>query len=143
MSILELLQVVKTIKPFYNIKYVIDEMVKADNKIVLRLPHYHCELNPIGLARAAVKRHVKDNNKTFKLQDVKKLLEEGVDTIDGDMWRNCIRHVKKEEEKAWELDNVVDKVMTAEKQPCFLTVGDSENDTVEVFRYLSGNSDTD
>ncbi|CAI6360103.1 unnamed protein product [Macrosiphum euphorbiae] len=120
MNILELLEVVKKIKPLYN-KYVIDEMVKANNKIVLRLPPYHCELNPIELAWAAVKRYVRDNNKTFKLPDIKKLLEEGVNKIDGDMWKNFIRHVKKEEEKAWELDNVVDDVMTAENQPCVLT----------------------
>lgn len=82
--IAELLIIVKRIKPMFN-KYVIDEMVKADNKDVLRLPPYHCELNPIELAWAAVKKHVRDNNKTFKLQDVKKLMNEGVEKVNSDM----------------------------------------------------------
>lgn len=49
MIIPELLEVVRRIKPIYN-KYVIDEMVLQQNKTVLRLPPYHCELNPIELA---------------------------------------------------------------------------------------------
>jgi len=52
--IAELLVIVKRIKPMYN-KYVIDEMVKADNKDVLRLPPYHCELNPCSV-RVALSR---------------------------------------------------------------------------------------
>lgn len=49
MVIAELLDELDRIKPKYN-NYVIDEMVKANNKIVLGLPPYHCELNPIELA---------------------------------------------------------------------------------------------
>ncbi|XP_022161573.1 uncharacterized protein LOC111027488 [Myzus persicae] len=47
MIIPELLKVVKQLKPLYS-TYVIDEM--EQNKVVLRLPPYHCELNPIELA---------------------------------------------------------------------------------------------
>jgi len=61
----ELFEQVQQIKPMYN-KYVIDEMVKANNKIVLRLSPYHCELNRIELAWAAVKKYVKENNRTSK-----------------------------------------------------------------------------
>ncbi|KAF0749684.1 DDE 3 domain-containing protein, partial [Aphis craccivora] len=129
MLVVELLDLVKKLKPFYN-NYVIDEMVKANNKIVLRLPPYHCELNAIELAWAVVKKHVKDNNKTFKLQDIKHLL---------------IEEVNKEEEKAWSLDNVVEDLMSAENQSCVLTIGQSDtdddsDDDDEDFRYLS---DTD
>ncbi|KAF0730473.1 DDE 3 domain-containing protein [Aphis craccivora] len=98
-------------------------MVKTNNKIVLRLPPYHCELNAIELAWAIVKKHVKDNNKTFKLQDIKHLLIEGVNKVSPDMWKNFVVHVIKEEEKAWSLDNVVEDHMSAENQPCVLTIG--------------------
>lgn len=54
MIIPELLQVVQRIKPMYN-KYVIDEIVLQQNKNVLRLPPYHCELNPIELAWSVIK----------------------------------------------------------------------------------------
>ncbi|KAL4148802.1 hypothetical protein QTP88_002955 [Uroleucon formosanum] len=85
MIIPELMRVVRRIKPMYN-KYVIDEMVVLQhNKTVLRLPPYHCELNPIELAWSVVKRHVKSNNKTFKLPDVKNLLTEGVAKVDAEM----------------------------------------------------------
>ncbi|XP_022183156.1 uncharacterized protein LOC111042762 [Myzus persicae] len=121
MIIPELLEEVDKIKPMYN-KYVIDEMVKTNDKIVLRLPSYHCELNPIELAWAAVKKHVRDHNKTFKLQDVKILMNEGVNKVTPEMWKNFIGHVVKEEEKSWELDNKVDESITAENQPCTLTM---------------------
>ncbi|XP_025192636.1 uncharacterized protein LOC112592697 [Melanaphis sacchari] len=144
MLVIELLDQVKKLKPLYN-NYVIDEMVKANNKIVLRLPPYHCELNAIELAWAIVKKHVKDNNKTFKLQDIKHLLVEGVNKVSPDMWKNFVGHVIKEEEKAWSLDNVVQDLMSAENQPCVLTIGQSDtdddsDDDDEDFRYLS---DTD
>lgn len=48
--------------------------MKANIHIVLRLPLYHCELNPIELAGSSVKNHVWINNKTFKLPDVNILI---------------------------------------------------------------------
>ena len=42
----ELLQLVRQNKNKYD-KYAVDEFAKADNKTVLRVTPYHCELNPI------------------------------------------------------------------------------------------------
>ncbi|VEN53573.1 unnamed protein product, partial [Callosobruchus maculatus] len=53
----ELLQIVNEHKAEYN-KYRIDEMAKEKNKLVLRLPLYHCELNPTELVWAEIKNAV-------------------------------------------------------------------------------------
>jgi len=58
MVIPELLDIVKQIKPQFD-KYVIDDLVETHNRRILRLPPYHCELNPIEQAWASVKDHVK------------------------------------------------------------------------------------
>lgn len=75
---IELLDKVQQFRPVD--KYVIDEEAKKYNKIVLRLPPYHCELNPIDLAWSVIKNHVRHNNTTFKLNYVRQLL---IDVISG------------------------------------------------------------
>ncbi|XP_051171071.1 uncharacterized protein LOC127287955 [Leptopilina boulardi] len=87
-----LLNLVKNVKHLYN-KYIIDEIDKKDNKIILRLPPYHCELNPIEMAWSVVKGHVKTNNTTFKLPDVLKLFHEGIQRVTPQLWSNFINHV--------------------------------------------------
>lgn len=72
---------------------------------VLRLPPYHCELNPIELVWAQVKVHVAMNNKTFKMAEVKGLLEEGLRKITPAKWSDCVTHVIKEEDKMCRLDH--------------------------------------
>ncbi|XP_022183104.1 uncharacterized protein LOC111042712 [Myzus persicae] len=127
MVIPELLTIVDRLRPLYN-KYVIDELVKKQNKTILRLPPYHCELNPIELAWSIVKNHVRMKNKTFKLNDVKQLLIEGVERVDADMWKNFIKHTIEEEEKLFKMDFVVDELM-AEKEPCVLNVESDDDDS--------------
>jgi len=77
---IRLLEFVKKIKPQFD-KYVIDEYVKDKNMEILRLPPYHCELNPIELAWSSIKNFVKINNTTFKLTDVQQLFRDGVDRV--------------------------------------------------------------
>lgn len=128
MIITELLDIVKQIKPRYD-KYLIDELVKTHNRKMLRLPPYHCELNPIELAWAAVKGHVKRNNTTYKLCDVKTLLMEGIEKVDDSMWKNFIRHTMAEEEKFYQIDFIVDEMLTAETEPVTMTIGDTSSDS--------------
>lgn len=120
----ELLYIVKQEKGNYD-KYVIDEMAKKENKTVLRLPPYHCELNPIELIWAQVKNHVAANNTTFKLADVKRLLEEGVEKVTEEDWKKCTEHVKKEEAKLWELDNLIEGM--EESGPLIINVGNDDS----------------
>ncbi|XP_060846258.1 uncharacterized protein LOC132925918 [Rhopalosiphum padi] len=129
MIIRELLDIVKKIKPQHE-KFVIDEIANAQNKTILRLPPYHCELNPIELAWSSIKNHVRMNNTTFKLPDVKKLLIEGIERVDADMWKNFIRHTILEENRFWEIDDIMDEVFEAERQNLTLTItGDTSSDS--------------
>jgi transposase len=107
---LELLRMVQKVKPKYNL-FKVDELAKKHNCTVLRLPPYHCSLNPIELVWAQVKGYVAENNKTFKLAEVKNLLETGVSRITADMWKKCINHVEEEEKRMWDLDFVSESVI--------------------------------
>jgi len=129
MVIPQLLLIVR-LKPLHKPTYVIDELVKASNHTVLRLPPYHCELNPIELAWSSVKNHVKMNNTTYKLPDVKNLLIEGINRVDANMWKNFIKHTEKEEEKFYQIDVIVDDVLTAEMTNLTMTItGDTSSET--------------
>lgn len=103
----KLLKMVQRLKPQHE-RYVIDELAKSHSHTILRLPPYHCELNPIELAWLSVKNHVRMNNTTYKLSDVKQLLIEAVNHIDSIMWTNVIQHTKKEENKFYEIDFIID-----------------------------------
>lgn len=60
----KLLDIVKKNK-LQRDKFVINEIANAQNKTILRLPHNHCELNPIEHAWSSIKNHVRMNNNTL------------------------------------------------------------------------------
>ncbi|KAE9521391.1 hypothetical protein AGLY_018213 [Aphis glycines] len=128
MVIPELLDIVKILRPQYD-KYLIDDLAETHNRTILRLPPYHCELNPIELAWANVKDHVKKNNTSYKLSDVKRLLLEGIERVDENMWKNFIRHTMTEEEKFYKIDFIVDDLLSAETESLTMTVGDTSSES--------------
>ncbi|KAE9525792.1 hypothetical protein AGLY_014018 [Aphis glycines] len=128
MVIPELLDIVKTLRPQYD-KYLIDDLAETHNRTILRLPPYHCELNPIELAWANVKDHVKKNNTSYKLSDVKRLLLEGIERVDENMWKNFIRHTMTEEEKFYKIDFIVDDLLSAETESLTMMVGDTSSES--------------
>ena len=48
-------------------KYAVDEMAKFSGHEVVRLPPYHCELNPIELAWSQVKSHLSKISKISRI----------------------------------------------------------------------------
>ena len=58
-----------------------DKIANLHGHEVLRTPVRHCELNPIKLIWAQVKRFVTENNTTFRLKDVKELVYGGFGRI--------------------------------------------------------------
>lgn len=65
------------------------------------------------------------NNTTYKLCDVKTLLVEGIERVDDIMWTNFIKQTKAEEEKFYEIDFIIDEMLSAEVQPLVTTIVDS------------------
>jgi len=116
----KLFQMVREIKSKYS-SYIIDNIAKAAGHTVLRLPPYHCEFNPIELAWAMVKKYVKSNNTTYKLDDVRQLLNTAIERVTKENWENFIRHVIEEEDKIMKVDDIMDDIIE-QLEPCILTV---------------------
>jgi len=128
MIIPRLLDMVRRIRPMDE-KYVIDELAKEHNRTILRLPPYHCELNPIELAWSSVKHHVKINNTSYKLSDVKNLLLDGIERVDAIMWKNFINHTKKIEKEFYDIDFIVDHILSAEVEPVVMDLSNSSSES--------------
>lgn len=117
----ELLKKVREHKHLYQ-AYVVDELAKVHGVSVVRLPPYHCELNPIELVWAQIKGYVASKNKTFKLNEVKELLPQAMATITPERWKACVEHVIKEEENFFQLDGIIDNLVEI-----IIRVGDSSS----------------
>ncbi|XP_072400852.1 uncharacterized protein [Diabrotica undecimpunctata] len=77
---IQLLDIVREHKSSY-IRFAVDEMAREHGITVLRAPPYHCEFNPIELLWAQIKNEVAQKNTTFKLKDVKLLLDQAIQNI--------------------------------------------------------------
>lgn len=100
----ELLEIVKRYKAKYE-TYVVDEMAQNAGHRVLRLPPYHCDLNPIELVWAQVKGFVANQNKSFKMAEIRDLLTTALIRIDSEKWHRCVQHVEQVvEPNMWEMD---------------------------------------
>ena len=100
----ELLALVKQNKS--DPRYRIDQVTREAGHTVLRLPPYHCDLNPIELIWSQLKRYVAANNVTFKLPNVQQLAEGAFKTISVERWRPVCEHVKKIETDYWMRGNL-------------------------------------
>ncbi|CAG9138604.1 unnamed protein product [Plutella xylostella] len=92
-------------------KYKIDEILKENGHIVLRLPPYHPDLNPIELVWGYVKGELArtsiDSNLDKKIKDLELLFS----NYSTEKWRNCDDHVIKNEDEYYKSDRVFDDVL--------------------------------
>lgn len=100
----ELYSLIKRHKP--KKEYVVDRMLEEHGHYVLRLPAYHCDLNPIENIWGILKNDVSRNNTTFKLNDMKRLVDEAIDRITIEQIKNTFEHVRKTEKAYWEKDGL-------------------------------------
>ncbi|XP_050300612.1 uncharacterized protein LOC126739128 [Anthonomus grandis grandis] len=105
--------------------FVVDEIAKATGRTVLRLPPYHCELNPIELIWAQIKGEVARKNFTFKFADLKPLFDQAVQNVSPQNWKNAVAHIIKEEERMWTLDDL----MEIQVKPLMINVGEDDDTT--------------
>ncbi|KAJ8915291.1 hypothetical protein NQ315_014799 [Exocentrus adspersus] len=85
----------------------------------LRLPPYHCELNPIELIWAQIKGERGRENRTFKLADIERHLRRAIENVRSEDSKKCINHVVKEEQKMWDVDFMFDQTI----EPIAISVG--------------------
>ena len=78
--------------------------VKNKSIVILQLPVAHLELNAVKLIQANVKGEVAWKNKTFKMKDVKMLIEKALAKVTVKEWANAIKHTEKVEEEYWRMD---------------------------------------
>ncbi|XP_026815585.1 uncharacterized protein LOC113555472 [Rhopalosiphum maidis] len=130
----QLLQKVDKLKPLFD-SCVIDDVARDDNKIVLRLPPYHDELNPMKLAWSAINNHVQMCRATNKQMDVQRLLNEGLERVTPIMWINFDNRVKEVEDKFWKIDFMSDELLDNEPATeasdvnvIEITISESDND---------------
>ena len=79
---------------------------------MVRLPVAHCALNPIELAWAQVKGHIKANIHTFNLRQVEQLAWEDFDVVIPDRWKSLIQHVNIHfEDHYWSNDGLYEELV--------------------------------
>ena len=100
----ELYALIKVNKP--EKEYVVDRLLKKHGHLVLRLPPYHCDLNPIEDIWGIIKNFCARNNTTFKLDDMRVLIEQAIQDITPVTIKNAMNHVKDIEQQYWEKDGL-------------------------------------
>ncbi len=103
-------------------------MLHGTNIKILRLPIGHCELNPIELIWAQLKRKIATENRTFRINDVRQLAEMVAAEIPNENWDKCIAHARKVEREYWDKDGLMDEI---EVQPVTIDLDDDDEDDDE------------
>ncbi|OXA46169.1 hypothetical protein Fcan01_18959 [Folsomia candida] len=99
----------KPVKP----KFIVEKLAEESNKDIkiLWLPPAHCEFNPIELIWAIVKGYIAKHNPGNNLNGIYELSKKAVSNITPEMWRNCVHHSIKYEDKMWERDRLMDNFL--------------------------------
>ena len=79
--------------------YVVDEMLRKHGHSAIRLPPYHAELNAIELVWGDLKGYIARNNLTFKLRDLKQLIDEAFEQVTAEKMGELLCTCRKCREK--------------------------------------------
>ena len=109
-------------------KYVTDEMAKAAGHEVVRLPSYHCELNPIEMAWSQVKHYRKTHNREFTLDALERLVNEGFAQVTPERWTSLIKHTHKKMEDVYFTADRLDNWKQVQEFVIYVEADDDESD---------------
>ncbi|XP_045455122.1 uncharacterized protein LOC123664648 [Melitaea cinxia] len=107
--------------------YIVDELLKQHGHEVLRLPPYHCDLNPIEYIWNLTKQRVADKNIDQSERQIETLTKEAIASITTEDWRKEINHVERLEKQYW--DN--DRLQEIQERELIISVGGEESDESE------------
>lgn len=95
--------------------YKIDAIIKSTGHEVLRLPPYHCDLNPIELIWATLKKKVGHRNLSYILNEVLFHTQDALKEISIDDKEKAVKHVKSTEDSYRKtnlaVDDQIDKII--------------------------------
>ncbi|XP_011558594.3 uncharacterized protein LOC105389210 [Plutella xylostella] len=91
--------------------YKIDEILNENGHIVLRLPPYHPDLNPIELVWGHVKGELERTTIDSNLDEKIKGLELLFSNYSPEKWKNCDEHVIKNEDEYYKSDRGFDDAL--------------------------------
>ena len=112
----------------------------ASGHEVVRIPPYHCDLNPLELCWSQVKGYIKEHNTDFKLSSVKQLTYDGFKKVGPAEWKRNVKHVKsKAEEFYWIADCLQDDI----EIPEFVINVDEDDTTDEEVEDTDGSIEDD
>ena len=128
----QLYNIIKANKP--PKQYVSDNLITAGGiHQILRLPPYHCDLNPIEMIWGITKNKVATNNTKFNLEETKKLTQEALGAIDGKVFASTCNHVIGVEDNYWQRDGLWIAPKVKDVEVVFDSDSDSDTDTASEF----------
>ncbi|XP_050357613.1 uncharacterized protein LOC126778193 [Nymphalis io] len=122
----------------HNKTYIVDEMFKKHNHVVLRVPPAHPDLNPIDIALDAVGGYVAERNTDNKTNHAIELVKEKVNLIEINELTDLCKKVEYIENQYKSSDHVIDD-MTEELTIYNVNSSESESES----DVLSDESDSD
>lgn len=119
----QLLELVVPVKEQF-VKFRVDVAAEKAGCVVLRLPPYHCEFNPIELIWAQMKGEVARMNTDFKIDSVRKLLITAAENVSPSNWAKAVEHVIGIEDKCRDVRGFSDHV-----EPIIISLGEEDDDS--------------
>ncbi|XP_026330034.1 uncharacterized protein LOC113237640 [Hyposmocoma kahamanoa] len=136
----ELFHLIELHKPTEK-TFKIDEFIRSHGHVVVRLPPYMCDLNPIELAWAKLKSIVRQHNvnSDLSLKRLKEVTELALGQISEEDWRGFDDHVIILEENYWLRDALIED--TIDQFVIEVSEGDNSDSDSDLTVILESNDD--